>query len=1424
MGQAYSTVRESVSTAGSDGGGHCGTRENERDATSVSEHVSTSAVLVPLGGLEETADLGDEDNDKKDDEKEEKKEDKKDDESDDCGSHTSSASQEECFYVWRRSSDDEEAKSRALAMPSDANVGWHDEGSRSSLASTIPLEDQCSPDMARLPSPADASTSKKMDPSEYQEMLEGFQHFGMQGARSAFSETSTVAQRDDKPMMVNPGSLSGSGGTTWTRSVGSGGSQSTRGDGRQSHECRESREEERHRGSLSEGVVGELGELGNRTIERRSRDPQGQHMERRESSTSARTSLTLERADVRANRSSFDAFQKALKEQEKRQRQQQAVHEQELLRSNSNVFRDSQNVQDYEEYPKDVEFLMALGVPKEVCRDAWMLTVLPPNTPAPAHMLSNLWNRPMPDTQACMTLLAELGVMSVAKLGDQLWGLPRERFMQQLHLHLLQERPIVSFHRCLVNGYAREAWGKQAKRRSMAPVREDLGEGTDVGGEPPMMPEDGVDEGRRDGQCEWEWEEPHYLIHDGEMLSSLLLGVEDDGYIVTNLVYHLVGARLDGVVRRLLLNPAWLERKLMLSRTTASADASLIMADFRRYLMLYSDNDVKLVLEALQLSMAALKENLVPGLLQTQVTGRLIAAPLIVREPWMHVKYHSSAGSMSMGAHMPMSVCGSKEHVVALPVLNPCLDQAGGVQRSCLKCGHSRPKSRGSGSSMSSGGSALSSKSMGSVGTMGSIASLGSVGTGGSKLSSSRSSVSISGYVSVGHVEVVPTINGTMEAVSAASDGSLTVWDLEIGDSLNVIWAHQGPVTGLGVTSDGSLVVSASTDGMIRAYALENYNLLRSFGTPNSAVMHMVLDPHGRFVVTADPRGQLVTWDLVSARPVHKHQTNSKVTCLVLSSCDKYAIAGTEDGDILGMSVDTGATSFLLKGHTAAVTQIVATSGCKGVFSASHDRELRVWYGVQSSSSASTCTCDVMTNSGSIVSLHLTKDRKTAICGLDTGNAVVWDVCSKTCTAVLEGGHAGPVTCITMLHDEKHVLTAGYDGTIIVWSLKGDFLRVLEGHSGAITGLHTLSRNGFAITGSEDGSVRVWDSKASEIHTAHWHAGIVRALTCGRAGIAVTVGDDCIARVWNAGLGEHLHSYLKHKSSIRWCAQSEDGYRILTASPDRQITVWDPRTGSKLYGAEAKDGSRVKTFSASAALTNAVCCLFDSTVEVWDLVAGRVSWIIQRPGQQQPSQQRTGHTSAVNKVLMTTDGRLVVTASKDCTARIWDVANRICKHVLIGHEDSVVGMVLEQASRTLVTFSLDHSLIVWDLESGKRISRAKFKSPITRTALSINGKVAIALSNGCVNLIDLHSGDIREIPRLHRADITSLAFSRDGNLLISSSRDCSIKVIDLARGCVRGVAVLDSPITCFAIDRESKHLVAGTDRGTVAFIDMGALL
>ena len=63
------------------------------------------------------------------------------------------------------------------------------------------------------------------------------------------------------------------------------------------------------------------------------------------------------------------------------------------------------------------------------------------------------------------------------------------------------------------------------------------------------------------------------------------------------------------------------------------------------------------------------------------------------------------------------------------------------------------------------------------------------------------------------------------------------------------------------------------------------------------------------------------------------------------------------------------------------------------------------------------------------------------------------------------------------------------------------------------------------------------------------------------------------------------------------------------------------------------------------------------------LVCAQVKWVLQKRGERDASRV---HSGGVNAALVTDDGKLAVTLSKDCTARVWDLRNGTCMHVLVG--------------------------------------------------------------------------------------------------------------------------------------------------------------
>uniref|UniRef100_A0A6N2MP79 Uncharacterized protein n=1 Tax=Salix viminalis TaxID=40686 RepID=A0A6N2MP79_SALVM len=114
-----------------------------------------------------------------------------------------------------------------------------------------------------------------------------------------------------------------------------------------------------------------------------------------------------------------------------------------------------------------------------------------------------------------------------------------------------------------------------------------------------------------------------------------------------------------------------------------------------------------------------------------------------------------------------------------------------------------------------------------------------------------------------------------------------------------------------------------------------------------------------------------------------------------------------------------------------------------------------------------------------------------------------------------------------------------------------------------------------------------------------------------------------------------------------------------------------------------------------------------------------------------------------------------------------------------------------QAKETILTSSEDGSLRIWDVndfKSQKQVIKPKLarpgRVPVTTCAWDREGKrIAGGIGDGSIQIWSLKPGwgsrpDVF-VEKAHSEDITCLKFSSDGQILLSRSFDCSLKVWDL---------------------------------------------
>jgi len=125
-----------------------------------------------------------------------------------------------------------------------------------------------------------------------------------------------------------------------------------------------------------------------------------------------------------------------------------------------------------------------------------------------------------------------------------------------------------------------------------------------------------------------------------------------------------------------------------------------------------------------------------------------------------------------------------------------------------------------------------------------------------------------------------------------------------------------------------------------------------------------------------------------------------------------------------------------------------------------------------------------------------------------------------------------------------------------------------------------------------------------------------------------------------------------HNGTVNHVAYSPDGKRLVTASLDRTVRVWDAVTGAQLavlYGHQAE----VNSAAYSPDGRRIVSASYDRTVRIWDAASGAQVALL------------PGHESYVFSAEYSRDGQRIASASEDKTARIWEVRPRLSDQALV---------------------------------------------------------------------------------------------------------------------------------------------------------------
>ena len=308
---------------------------------------------------------------------------------------------------------------------------------------------------------------------------------------------------------------------------------------------------------------------------------------------------------------------------------------------------------------------------------------------------------------------------------------------------------------------------------------------------------------------------------------------------------------------------------------------------------------------------------------------------------------------------------------------------------------------------------------------------------------------------------------------------------------------------------------------------------------------------------------------------------------------------------------------------------------------------------------------------------------------------------------------------------------------------------------------------------------------------------------------------------------QELNRLEGHAEQVNAIEVSDNGEIIVTASDDESLKLWD------------KKGNLIETLSSEAAQTNPI--LWNNSkiknpsfknnklaIDSGDrLITIRDETIVEVRNKSDNRLINTyPHQAIVNSVDISSDGKLLATATFDGKIYIWN-KDGILQQTLTGHNGEVLDVKLianrdREDSYKLISTGVDKTVRIWqvfDRKQEKPESIYSITMPSTSPELlataNWSGKIKYLSQNndGTPKLVNTFSA--------HNDAVSQIKYSPDGKLIASAAWDKTIKLWDAeTRKLINTLKGHQDGVNSIAFTPDGQTLISGSEDKTIKIWDI----
>jgi WD40 repeat protein/serine/threonine protein kinase len=357
--------------------------------------------------------------------------------------------------------------------------------------------------------------------------------------------------------------------------------------------------------------------------------------------------------------------------------------------------------------------------------------------------------------------------------------------------------------------------------------------------------------------------------------------------------------------------------------------------------------------------------------------------------------------------------------------------------------------------------------------------------------------------------------------LSASSDHTIKLWDIQEHRPLAVLKGHRGVVSSLAISPDGRTAASASDDHTVKFWRTEPL--------PDADVLHLTnwvrttaFSPDGRWLMAGDWGGLMCIWDLTGKQAAH---------------------------------------TFLA--HTFGVCQALFSKDGKRLITAGDDQLVKIW---NAQSLGETPIATLTETNGPVLGLALTPDEKILISATGEeekpcpGIITFWDLASQREVARFLGNPTG-IRSLVLSVDGRVLATGSWDSTVELWDVASrKSIAKFNEHNGGVEAL-AFSPNGELLAVGSQNSLTLWNvSKRERAPSFGPVMGVVEGLVFTSDGkTLIETSANGLVRLWNVATRRELLTLTGHHGECGQPVISPDGRFVASPSSDGTVRVWPTR-------------------------------------------------------------------------------------------------------------------------------------------------------------------------------------------------------------------------------------------------------------------------